>query len=536
MLGPEGNDVMDRVLPGFLKRQRWFGGAERRIRSARIRDALLLPDADSSQYLALIQVEFNEGDPLRYFLGVSYAEGDRAVELLQKHPQNAIARVQGNGGAGDGVLYDSTTDRGLAIAMFRLLEARRRFRTGGGDFWSARAKGARALYGTGEGALEPTEVRQELNHTSVVFSNRVILKILHPAEEGPNPDVELGQFLAQQGFEHVRRLAGLVEYRMTGGQPMAVATLHNYIPNAISAWRYTLDDLSHFYERTLTSGQPAPERQPVAVRTLLDLAEREVPELAHELIGPYLESVRLLAQRTAEMHLMLASQPEDPLFGPEAFTTLYQRSVYQSLRTRSLQVFPNLRRALDRLPEATRPIAEQVLSLEPRIRERYEALTKRKIAALRVRHHADYHLDHVLYTGKDFVITNFEGSAARPLSEERIKRSPIRDVAGMLRSFQYAACGAWLGLTPGGVARAEDRPPLEPWARFWCLSVGAAFVRTYLETMGASSLIPKARDELETLLDSFVIDRAVGQLADELSGRPDWLEVPLRGILELLEP
>jgi maltose alpha-D-glucosyltransferase/alpha-amylase len=250
------------------------------------------------------------------------------------------------------------------------------------------------------------------------------------------------------------------------------------------------------------------------------------------LIASYLESARLLGQRTAELHQALASSADDPNFAPEPFSMFYQRSVYQSMQSQISQVFPWLRARLNQLADGAKEEAQRVLDLEPEIRRRYRSLLQRKLNTMRIRVHGDYHLGQVLYTGRDFVIIDFEGEPARPLSERRIKRSPLRDVAGMLRSFHYASYAALFGQVPG--VRSEDFPALEPWAHFWYTWVGVAFLKAYLAVAKDEPFLPKDPIELQVLLDAYLLEKVVYELGYELNNRPDWLKVPLRGLLQLV--
>ena len=276
-----------------------------------------------------------------------------------------------------------------------------------------------------------------------------------------------------------------------------------------------------------------PER---SVQHPLDGLEHELPQLVYELIGPYLESARLLGQRTAELHRALASVTDDPAFTPEPFSTLYQRSLYQSMRNQLLKNFQLLRQQLKRMPASVQDEANKALALEQAILNRFQAVTQTKITALRTRHHGDYHLGQVLYTGKDFVIIDFEGEPARSLTERRIKRSPLRDVAGMLRSFHYAAyTGVFEQVDQSGAAeRGQVLSVLEPWAEFWYGWVATTFLQAYLDGAEQASFLPRTRSELRILLDIYVLEKAVYELADELNNRPDWLRIPLRGIVQLL--
>ena len=211
---------------------------------------------------------------------------------------------------------------------------------------------------------------------------------------------------------------------------------------------------------------------------------------------------------------------------------LYQRSVYQAMQSHIGQVFQWLRASLKERPDGVREEAQQVLDLEAEIRRRYRSLLQRKLNTMRIRVHGDYHLGQVLYTGRDFVIIDFEGEPARPLSERRIKHSPLRDVAGMLRSFHYASYAALFGQVPG--VRPEDFPALEPWARFWCTWVSVAFLKTYLAVAKDEPFLPKDPIELQILLEAYLVAKAVYEVRYELNNRPDWLKVPIQGLLQLL--
>lgn len=268
-------------------------------------------------------------------------------------------------------------------------------------------------------------------------------------------------------------------------------------------------------------------------KNLLALTEEVLTPLATELIGPYLEEARLLGQRTGELHVTLAQDSDDPGFSPEPFSDASRKALYHGMLALADQVLPLLRKHLTDLPEAVQGNAKTVLSLEEEIRRRFQLIRDRQVTALQIRCHGDYHLGQVLYTGNDFVIIDFEGEPARTLRERRLKGSPLRDVAGMLRSFHYAAYGALLGK----VARVapEDFSSWERWARFWYLWVSAVFLKAYLAAAAQAPFLPAAREELQIMLDAHLLEKAVYELGYELNNRPDWVQIPLRGILELLE-
>jgi len=243
-------------------------------------------------------------------------------------------------------------------------------------------------------------------------------------------------------------------------------------------------------------------------------------------------SVQLIGQRTAEMHIALASGLEITDFTPEPFTLMYQTSLYQSLRGFALRSLQLLRENLKKLPEDTRGDAQAVLDLEKAIVERFNRVRRGKIQASRIRCHGDYHLGQLLFTGKDFVITDFEGEPARSLSERRLKRSPLRDVAGMLRSFHYAAHTALNKQAPLRPRPEDTLPLMGQWARFWYTWVSVDFLKTYLDIIRQTGLLPEDPEQIKVLLDAFLLNKVLYEIGYELNNRPDWVKVPLQGVLQ----
>jgi len=303
------------------------------------------------------------------------------------------------------------------------------------------------------------------------------------------------------------------------------------VHNEGDGWDYTLDSLGRYFERVLA--HPGVEAPLPQGDSLVDMRDEALPAIAQETIGEYLVSAQLLGQRTAELHLTLASAIDDPNFIPEPFSVTYQRSLYHGMRGFALQVLQLLRGRLKQLPDEAKADALKVLGLEDVIMGHFQYLTRRKITGMRVRCHGDYHLGQVLYTGSDFAIIDFEGEPARPLGERRIKRSPLRDVAGMIRSFHYAAYAALRG--PGSnVLRPEDLPVLEEWARSWYLWVSATFLKSYLQFTADIPILPRNLEDIRVILDAYLLDKAMYEVNYELNNRPDWVGLPLQGILQML--
>jgi maltose alpha-D-glucosyltransferase/alpha-amylase len=313
---------------------------------------------------------------------------------------------------------------------------------------------------------------------------------------------------------------------------MTLAILQRFVANQGDAWDYTLNLIDHYYHTVLTQ-QHELDSAIVPKKSLLAMVDDDISPLAEELIGVYLEAAQTLGQRTGELHVALAQATDDPAFVPEPFTDFYRRGLYQRMRTQGNQALQLLRRQLRHLPEGVQPDAQQVLDQQALLRRPFQALRDRKISAMRIRCHGDYHLGQVLYTGKDFIIIDFEGEPSRSLGVRRMKHSPLRDVAGMLRSFHYAAFAALLGQVSS--IRPEDYPALVPWAQFWYGWVGSTFLRTYLEVAWHGNILPANPEHLHILLDAHLLEKAFYELTYELNSRPEWVQAPLQGMIQLLE-
>jgi maltose alpha-D-glucosyltransferase/alpha-amylase len=292
-----------------------------------------------------------------------------------------------------------------------------------------------------------------------------------------------------------------------------------------------------FLERRMAGGPDHAPPLPMSATELLERSGRETPSQARDHIGAFLESARLLGQRTAELHLCLSSDPDDPAFAPEPFTPFYQRSIYQSMRNHGRRAFDALRRARAGLPADVAATADEVLSLEGEVGRRLRRVFEVKVDAARIRHHGDFHLGQVLFTGKDFVLIDFEGEPARPLSERAIKRSPLRDVAGMIRSFHYASQALLLPDGAGTAVHARptgDEATLRGWARFFYGWSSSVYLGAYRAAAASAPFLPVESEQLEVLLSAFLLEKALYEIHYELSYRPAWVSIPLDGLLLLL--
>jgi maltose alpha-D-glucosyltransferase/alpha-amylase len=521
---------LDNVLLGYIRQRRWFAGKARRLKSAQVADAIDVPGtAEGTTYLTTVVVSYAEGDPDTYQLPVAYAKASEAPQILERWPHSAIAWIRTQGEETRGLLYDALGPPGFAEAVLAAIARRKRSSGENGTLVASTTQAFARLRGPETVRLEAALSVAEQSNNSVVFGERLILKVFRRLEEGVNPELEVGRFLTEKtNFTQFAPVAGSLEYRRDHGEPVTLAILQGYVPNQGDAWQYTLNTLAHFF-----SGAEVAEGEPPSTpRALLRAGAGELPEIATRSVGAYLDSARLLGRRTAELHVALASDGVDPAFAPERISPQDQRSIYQSLNALALRSTELLRTQLSKLPEEVRADARQVLELEPRIAYTLRSFLARRLTTTRIRVHGDYHLGQVLYTGHDFVIIDFEGEPTRTLYERRLKRLALRDVAGMLRSFHYASQAA---LKSEHIAQ-ERLPRLQTWARFWVDCVSSAFLKSYLSAAGTATFVPQAPEDLDLQLTTMLLEKALYELRYELNMRPDWVGIPLRGILEVVTP
>jgi maltose alpha-D-glucosyltransferase/alpha-amylase len=353
-----------------------------------------------------------------------------------------------------------------------------------------------------------------------------------------NPDLEVCRHLTERaGFTATPGLAGAIEYRVGeegGEEPRTLAMLQLFVPNQGDAWTYALDQVGIFLERALALEEgPRKRLLEFAPPPILDAIRAAPPKQCTELLGDFALAAELLGRRTFEMHAALAADHGDPSFIPEPHTQLYQRSLAQSMRNTVRRTVQLLRKKLDQLPEQARRDADELVKREADAVAFFRNLGAIPLTTLRIRCHGDYHLGQVLWTGKDFIIIDFEGEPHRSLGERRLKRSPLRDVAGMIRSFQYAAAtGQRRHMARGGA----DSSAVQQVAAIWERAAAGTFLRAYLEAARAAPthLVPESEGAVTALLRLWLFEKALYEISYELNSRPDWAEIPLRAALALL--
>jgi maltose alpha-D-glucosyltransferase/alpha-amylase len=541
----KGLALLQSKIPAWLVRQRWFGAKTRPIASISVQDFAPLPTSSTipeqtasgqvstlpdpaslGSALFFLQITYEEGEPDTYQVPLALTSGRELEALADKFPNSIIARL--NTPAGSAALHDATVREDFRQTLLKVIEDQSSFALGvGGQCLS----GCTSSAFTGVRGKDPMPAKvstAEQSNTNIMYGGRMIMKMFRRIQPGQNPDVEIGRFLTE--IAHFPRIATFLGEITSKGQDETTTTamLQELVANEGDGWYWTMDELARFYESIATCHPPSSTGE---ASTLI--SHGIVPSEAQDRAGLYLEAAALLGRRTAEMHLALATQTEDPAFQSEPFTAEDLALDARRIDAQIHRTLDALRAGMPSLRELTADDAASILSRRIELFARAHAITTAQASGKRVRIHGDYHLGQVLRAKNDFVILDFEGEPARSLAERRRKQSPLKDVAGMLRSFSYAA---YSGLDQYVQRHPDSYKALEPWAQLWENAVCTAFLDAYKQTTAADpNLLPEA-GQAQSLLNAYLLEKALYELLYELNNRPAWVRIPLAGILALPNP
>ena len=493
--GREGRQLEADVLPQFLPRQRWFAAKDKAIRKVSLTPLGEMPGPHA---LAVLDVTLDD-EVERYFLPLSAIWGDDAVALGAPMLAYTIAKLRR--GPRVGALADGARDPALARGMLDALRADMRLPTRGGEVVFRGSEALRAIE-------EPEDVRAipgEQSNASIVFGDAVVMKIYRRLREGVQPEIEVARFLTETGFEHTPALLGSVELAPSEGEPTSLASAFAFVRNQGDAWAYLTDALVRDLDEVALSGEEA--------------------EFAFGL-----DLGGLLGRRTAGLHRALATQTDDPAFAPEPMTEADVAALAQEVAGELDRMLADLERASSHLPPSASEAARAVLDRGGELSARIETLKGSAPSGMRTRIHGDYHLGQVLVVQNDVSIIDFEGEPRRSMEERRAKFPALRDVAGMLRSLDYAAHAALRDRAPAAVEDERVTARAEAWRR----RARAQFLDGYREEIAGSPAHPEPAFA-EALLDLFLIQKAAYEVGYEMAFRPEWVGIPLAGLLAILD-
>ena len=533
LLAEPAQALLGELLPHFLQAQRWYGGKARHIRNVRVASSTHVPNTEA--VLATLEVAYDDGDSALYQLPLALASADEAEALRANAAKSIVATLGSaeNNPAGATVLYDATANAAFRAALLRMiLESS----AGAGETASQTehhdAATAMPLIATRSASLDAFTLAEsasrvgsaEQSNTSLLYDERAILKLFRRLRAGENPDVEITRFLTEVAhFEHIPRYFGDLKLASDG---TTLAFLQAFARNEGDGWQWTLDELARFYESVANCPAPRSTGTPPNI-----VAPTPPSDEIREHAGLYLDAAHLLGRRTAELHLALATPTEDQAFALEPFTSNDLELERKRIEAQANTALDALTAKQAELHGDAQKTAAAILAARSKLLAPTAALAgDAHNFGARIRIHGDFHLGQLLRSHEDFLIVDFEGEPARSLDERRRKQPPLRDVAGMLRSFSYAARA---GLERHAQRRPEQAAALAPWATLWENAVAHSFLLGYREAIAARpELLPQGHTA-QTLLLALLLEKASYELMYELNNRPAWLPIPLNGLLAI---
>jgi maltose alpha-D-glucosyltransferase/alpha-amylase len=516
------------VLPRFMPNQRWYGAKDRAIRQIGLTDTAVFSAAPTAAEggwcLTIVQADLGDGAQQQYFLPLGLAWGAPNAESISALLRQTLAHVRRF--SAEGILFDATSqDRFVEAVVKAMAEGSDISSQNGGtvQFRSTPAFSAKKM----PEPLVPKKTSGEQSNTSVIIEGFAMLKAYRRVQPGIHPEVEIMAYLTEKApTVAIPALLGTVNWVSQKGEPMAVGLLMALVENQGDAWVYTMEHLKRSFQDSLHAGPPEAATEPKKAETL--------PENLHHAL--YFEIVANLGRRTAELHRALCPVDEgNPAFRPEPITAADLAGWIEAIEGQAEAVFRDLRSwlTIQVLGEpSTVAAVRRLLDLAPKVKDMLAHVTIGRVEAVKTRYHGDLHLGQVLINKSDVAIVDFEGEPRRTMEERRRKHSALRDVAGIIRSFDYAAAAA--GRTVAELPAVE----LQDFHKFcdeWRADVVRRFLDSYRSTIAGCPVWPKDDAAALDLLNLFVLDKAFYEIGYELANRPNWLPIPVRAVIGILE-
>jgi maltose alpha-D-glucosyltransferase/alpha-amylase len=528
------HEILERdYLPVHLSTRRWFAAKARPLSKVLIREHALVRSGPEPVFLTLLDVRYADGGSEVYVMPMAFLGGQAGDELLQESPELVIARVSG---ARKGVLHERL-DWGVAELLLDAIAGERSFTGTRGRFVASHTSAFDVLRGVVDPAA-PLAVQRsasEQSNTSFIFGEQLIMKLIRRVEPGPNPELEISYHLTERvQFPRAPRLAGALEYEEGDGTRSTLAVVHGLVRHQATGWEQALSEADRYLDQVASESEPPPNPGEIAAEVgMLLPGNVRVPQGVLNRLGWYVDAVLRLGRRTADLHLALASAQGVDGFGPAPLTSDDLAATTAGIRALAGSAAQILDAQQQSLPPGAQELVWRLLPLLPGLVSELDRLIAEvPPGLLKTRIHGDYHLGQVLWDEGDFYIIDFEGEPGRSLAERRLLQSPLKDVAGMMRSFSYAAqarLAAWRTNHP------EDGAKMVAWAQFLETNVSKLFVQSYRAATGSAAFVPQTLEAFSALSRIFLLEKALYELRYEFNNRPNWLPIPMAGLVDLLD-
>lgn len=522
-------ELENSVLANYLVKTDWFVNKQRAIQSIIITNHTAITLPGCKVFLLLVEVQSESSIPESYQLALTFVKEEPAATPGENRSQAIVAKLKI--GDEEGFLADALFTPAFQQALIQKLAS--------GEAITL-PESSIEFYGNDQlrdQLNQQPEVRAKTHtedgFTSISYDNGFFLKMYRKIDPTTNPDLEITRYLSEQvKFEYIPKFCGAIEWKFQNDN-IALGMIQFLRENHGDGYSFMLTRINNYIERILA----APDKN--ALLTIEKAGSftnpagfEELPEELQSLLGTQAsEQARLIGVRTGQMHLALAAGTGLKDFAPEEFSLHYQRSLFSSMQSLVRETFQNKDGKLKKLPAIEKEL-EEMLVRRVEVLNLFRRIYAKKLDVIKIRIHGNYHLGQILLTGKDMVINDFGGDPGRRFSDRRLKRSPLRDVAAMMRSIRYAANEGFIN---SDVVPKEDIAELLPFADLWTYYMRGFFIKAYLETVRGSAFIPQDKQDLQMMLETYMLEKIIYDLNYELNNRPDWVRVPLRVLKSILD-
>ena len=490
-------------LQYFLPSKRWYSAKDDTITSVAIESCFSLNDAENTFFM-IVRVSLQEAEKQFYSIPVRLAWEDAAKKIFEAQPNAVVATLCY--GTKLGIVYDAVGSENFAAAVLALMEENAERDLGDGVYLAATSTK------TGAGLIAETKgtaqklLGVEQSNSSIVVGRKIILKMYRRVAVGSHPEIATTSFLTEEaGYANTPAYLGEIGLKLKAGRPMALGILQAFVPNQGDGWNFTMDYLKKFFA---------------------DALDKKVSGDYH---NEYLKTVETLGKRTAEMHKAFA-KGKDAVFAPVPVEAGDLEAWKEQVLAQAEKTYGVMKSGLSNLSGEVRENTENLLAHWSVLTDRIKALVPENVKAMKTRFHGDYHLGQVVVADNDFYLLDFEGEPLRPLMERQIKHTVLKDVAGMVRSFDYAAFGAVLMFVV-----PEHRAMITPMVAEWQQRATEAFLKGYFDNMDGCPSLPDDAKTTQDILDLFILEKALYEVIYEVANRPDWVAIPLNGMLRLVD-
>ncbi len=517
------SDFEELILPGYVQACRWFAGKSSTIKQVRIQTVLPVAAGSVGFYILILEVQFKESFSHQYLLPISFIY---QLSELEEIESQAICRMVAD--TTDGFIYDA-----LYVSAFRemIFENILKNKIVHPDIGSIKFEKADSFSVKSNKNIDSHILKAEQSNTAVIYNDQYFFKWYRRVFPESNPDLEISRYLNQNHFNHTAQYCGGISWNRPNKPPISFGLLQQKLANEGDSWNWMLDEVNRFFIQ-LDKDPKGSFNYHANEKLFEPIKPKDLAPQVTEMVSPRLiESIILMGKRTAQMHLALASDHSQTDFKPVPFNPDYSVWLKNKVTYLFDQRIGLLEKNINKLRGLAREYGQTFLDRRNEVLEEILGFDESKLCSMRTRVHGDYHLGQVLMHDMDFYILDFEGEPESTIRDRKVKQSPLKDVAGMLRSFHYAVYATLFDESKKWTRSQTDQ--FEIAERFYQLVCGL-YMHGFIKTAIKGSLDIGYKPEIQYLLRFHLLEKAVYELGYELNSRPAWAIIPLRGIMKIM--